>query len=393
MHITLINCGHQIDGLYGMMTGLRNDTKNHYHIIDAERDEFDLDQIGANNITVYRFLKKTQKPTFFSLASNWFVYYLRLTKFILTNPSKVYHIEWINRKIAIFEHIYFYILLTLWNKKIVYKVHDLDTDNLLSNNISQNSSLVWHKKFFFSYVNRFIVLNEIMKKNLISLGIDDHKVSVIAHGVNNYQPSELVDITLARDKLEIPKSSKVLLFFGNIRKYKGLDHLLNSFNEISTRYTDLYLLISGKFDKTLTTEYRKSLQKKIDASPNADRIISHLRFINTEEVPTFFSASDVLILPYEFIYQSGVPFLSFALGTPVITNNVGGISVDIIDGFNGYVYEGNENLSKTLEGYLEGRISFRDSKYIIEHVNEEYSWDKLMGRHVEVYYDSLTSNN
>ena len=60
MHITLIDCGHQIDALYGMMSGLRNDTKNHYHIIDAERDEFDLDQINANNITVYRFLKKSK---------------------------------------------------------------------------------------------------------------------------------------------------------------------------------------------------------------------------------------------------------------------------------------------------------------------------------------------
>lgn len=118
----------------------------------------------------------------------------------------------------------------------------------------------------------------------------------------------------------IEKDKKVLLFFGFIRKYKGLDLLLEAFAHLSQEYV---LLIGG--ESYLSENERQALQNSLDTHPAAERIKAHIRYIPDEEVSLFFSAADVNILPYRSATQSGVTAIAYHFEVPVLVHDVGGL--------------------------------------------------------------------
>ncbi|HIT48347.1 MAG TPA: glycosyltransferase [Candidatus Coprenecus stercoripullorum] len=121
--------------------------------------------------------------------------------------------------------------------------------------------------------------------------------------------------------LGIDPARKTILFFGLIREYKGLDILIDAFSGLDDSYQ---LVIAGEcygpFEK-----YRR----KIDASPLRGNILVFDRYIPDNEVATFFSASDVCVLPYRSATQSGINSIACNFGLPVITTGVGGLKETI----------------------------------------------------------------
>lgn len=128
---------------------------------------------------------------------------------------------------------------------------------------------------------------------------------------------ELLSKEEAQAKLNIPKGKKVLLFFGLIRAYKGLDLLLKAMKTLSEKY---YLVIAGE-----PYEDFSSYQNLIDESGAKDRIQAHTRYISTEEVSLFFSAADAGVLPYKSATQSGVAAMAFHFNLPVVVTDTGGL--------------------------------------------------------------------
>jgi glycosyltransferase involved in cell wall biosynthesis len=206
-------------------------------------------------------------------------------------------------------------------------------------------------KYLYSLIYKsahYIIVHSdyIKEKLLISFSVKEEKVKVIPHGnFDIYLPAKRITKSEARRKLNMNVNDKILLFFGYIREYKGLDLLLDAFQTAKDCDSELKLLIAGMpFNEELKTHYSKRI-KEI----SADRIIQHFKFIPSDEVQNYFEASDIVILPYKNIDHSGIIHLAYSFCKPVIVTNVGDFPETVEDGKSGYIIEYNkEELSDAI---------------------------------------------
>ncbi len=174
---------------------------------------------------------------------------------------------------------------------------------------------IFFTKRFLEANDGFIVMSNTVKNDLLKL----------KPGASfNYHPHPLydhfgarVDKTEARKTLGIPEDKKVLLFFGFIRGYKGLDILLRALNMLDDSYA---LVIAGEVYGSFG-EYEAIIAENQLES----RIIKHVRYISDGEVPVYFSASDVCVLPYKSATQSGIIGITYHFGLPVIATDTGSL--------------------------------------------------------------------
>jgi len=125
----------------------------------------------------------------------------------------------------------------------------------------------------------------------------------------------------ARDSLSLPKSSFIILAFGNIRKYKGTEYLLEAFARARQSSINLHLVIAGKpwIDWT-------PYQQIIDRLNLNEYITLRLEYIDSKNIPLYFSAADILVLPYvNFSSQSGIGLVGLGYSIPTIVTDVGGL--------------------------------------------------------------------
>jgi glycosyltransferase involved in cell wall biosynthesis len=142
----------------------------------------------------------------------------------------------------------------------------------------------------------------------------------------------LADKQEARKKIGVAPEVKLLLFFGFIRKYKGLDILLGALKQLQD--PSVQLLVAGEF-----YEDRKYYEQLIREYGLEQQVILHHEFIPNEAVRFYFSAADVVIQPYRNATQSGVTPLAYHFNKPMIVTNVGGLPDYVPDGKAGLVTE------------------------------------------------------
>lgn len=149
--------------------------------------------------------------------------------------------------------------------------------------------------------------------------ISPEKIRVIPHGLYD-QYGKLLDIKEARKNLSI-KDDFVILSFGLIRKYKGTPYLISAFEQLPSNILQKSrLLIVGEI-----WEDRKELLDQIKASPSHDKITLVDEYVPDEKVNLYFSAADVVVLPYLRASQSGIAHIAMSFGKPVVVSEVGGL--------------------------------------------------------------------
>ena len=144
------------------------------------------------------------------------------------------------------------------------------------------------------------------------------RIDVVPHGLYTPLVTALPDQAVARRELQLPPGSRVALFFGFIRRYKGLDLFLESIQVAQREGHDLIGLVAGR---PLYDIGRRVEQARREGVP----VAWHLRFIAREEIATFFAAADVVALPYIDTSDSGAFELAAAFGKPVVVTNAGGL--------------------------------------------------------------------
>jgi glycosyltransferase involved in cell wall biosynthesis len=235
-----------------------------------------------------------------------------------------------------------------------------------------------------------------MKSELVSdFCIAESKVSVIPYGINNAVPNTSLSSAEAKRQVGVSSSDKTMLFFGNIAPYKGLEYLIAAFTELAPRCSDYRLIIAGK--PKGCEDYWRQIQQVMARSDIRDRIIERIEYILDEETELYFKAADVLILPYTHIFQSGVLFLGYSFGLPVIASDVGSLREEIIEGKTGFVFKPRDpsDLVRTIERYFESQL-FRElesrRREIKQYANERYSWDKVSAITATVYSNLLPAS-
>ncbi len=245
--------------------------------------------------------------------------------------------------------------------------------------------------------DHLFVHTEKMKRELISgFGVGESKISVIPFGINSTVPDTALTPAQARLKLGLSADDKVMLFFGNIARYKGLEYLAAAFVELARNDPSYRLIIAGRVPGGAKggEDYWREIERMIDAAGLRERVTSRIEFVPDEETEIYFKAADVLVLPYTQIFQSGVLFLGYNFGLPVIAADVGSLKEDIIEGETGLVCRpcDSADLARVIRRYFASDLYAqldRRRPMIRAHAHERYSWEKVAEITIKVYRDLL----
>ena len=184
---------------------------------------------------------------------------------------------------------------------------------------------------------------------------------------------EAMPPALARQQLGLPLDSPVLLFFGLIRSYKGLDTLLQALPRVLQALPTARLLIAGEFYDTPEKYYALIENHKLKA-----HVQIHAEYIPDEEVSLYFSAADLVVQPYHSATQSGVVPMAYYFERPVIVTQVGGLPEMVHHEQTGFVVPPRD-ASALAEAIIR---FFREDwaerlKTGIQTIKKQYSWDAL----------------
>ena len=225
-------------------------------------------------------------------------------------------------------------------------------------------------KYFLGSCDAFITMSEKVMADLRIL----EKVKparLVAHPLyDNFGAA--VSKKIAREKLGIRLSEKVILFFGFIRKYKGLDLLLDAMADQRIREAGIMLLVAGEF-----YEDEKGYLEQVNHLGIEDLLIMRTQFIPDREVVYYFCAADAVIQPYRNATQSGVTPLAYHFEKPMVVTDVGGLPSLVPDRRAGLVTaaEPAALASAILDYYALGE------EFFIPHLRSEkqkLSWSRLV---------------
>ena len=227
-------------------------------------------------------------------------------------------------------------------------------------------------KYFLKPVDGFITMSQKVLSDLHQFA-KNKPAQFVPHPLyDNF--GEIISKKEARNKLGINIKDKIILFFGFIRKYKGLDILLNAMKILKSKYnvTDLKLLIAGEF-----YEDEKNYEELLNDPAIKDSLILHTHFISDSEVKYYLCASDCVIQPYRNATQSGVTPLAYHFEKPMIVTNVGGLPSLVPDKKVGLIAEPNaESIAKKIIEYFELREEFFSPQLSEE--KKKYSWKAMV---------------
>ena len=229
-------------------------------------------------------------------------------------------------------------------------------------------------KYFVKPVDAFITMSEKVLDDL-RLFEKNKPAQMIPHPLyDNF--GDKISKEEARKKLGINPKEFIILFFGFIRNYKGLDILLDAIKIIKDKENTLLnfkVLIAGEF-----YEDRKKYDDQIEKLGIGNLLILHTDFIADSEVKYYFCAADMVIQPYRNATQSGVTPLAFHYEVPMIVTNVGGLPAMLANETAGLVAEPNANsIAQKIKDYY----SLNHGKNFLPALiseKQKYSWAKMV---------------
>ena len=238
-------------------------------------------------------------------------------------------------------------------------------------------------KYFIKSCDGFVTMSKAVMKDLENFTTTKHKKYLLHPLYTSF--GEKLNKSDARKVLGIKEDVNLVLFFGLIRKYKGLDMLLDAFNELKEN-SNILLLIAGEF-----YEDKQPYLDLIEKYQIQNQVILHAKFIANEDVKLYFSAADLVALPYRTATQSGVTQVSFHFEVPTLVTNVGGLGEIIPHQKAGYVVEPNgKAIAESIKDYF---TNHRMPLYTegMKQEKQKYDW-KIFVNEVLDLFRSIKNN-
>jgi len=268
------------------------------------------------NFLIYSNIEAKGFPVYeFSLDSK------TVLKYCIFSKYKILHLHWpisnvlsVSRYLQAYRRLVtfysFIIILKLLNKKIVWTVHNMEehesTYPVLQTRLNN---------FLYKYVDGFISLNKsgvkIIKRKVFN--IERQKVFYIPHPHYKGYYKNLMNKDLVRKKLGIGEDKFVFLFLGQIRKYKNVTGLIEAFKQLKDKNS--ILLIAGALHEELAGELKEHLT-------NCEDIKLYNSFVKDDDLQIFLNAADLVVTPYNKIFNSGSVFLNLSFNKPTLVPDV-----------------------------------------------------------------------
>lgn len=273
-------------------------------------------------------------------------------------------------------------IVKIRGKKIIITVHNVTPHTTDLPSVFLDKKL---NKIIFPYANHFIVHNKRNIDKFLKLyKIDENKISIIPHGtMMPYQKIKNISKEDARKHLNIPPNKKVILFFGYMWNYKGLDVLLKSLKIVQENMNNVVLLLAGQPLRDWEKYEKIIKEQELD-----DCIIKALKYIPDSETEYYFSSADLVALPYyehPFDTHGGVGALALSFNKPMIVTDVGGLPEYVID--ERVISHSNnvEDFSQKIISVLKDETLLKKLSKDSEELSKELSWNKIADTTIEAY--------
>jgi glycosyltransferase involved in cell wall biosynthesis len=346
------------------------------------------------NLNFFLFRRNSPRDSG-STAKAWRVlsYYGRLLRYSAVAKPNVFHILW-NNKFELFDRTLLMFYYRLLGKRIVLTAHNVNAGTRDGTDSRLNRLTL---KIQYRLAHHIFVHTEKMREELVrAFGVNNDSVSVVRYGINNAVPTTALTHKQARHRLGIGAGEKTILFFGNIAPYKGLEYLISAFDEIVADGGDYRLIIAGRVKQT-TGRYMIDIRNMLNRDMVRERAVVRMEFIPDDEMEIYLKAADVAVLPYTKIFQSGILFLAYSFGLPVIVSDVGSLREDVIEGDTGFVCKPRDahDLAETIRRYFLSDL-YRDLPKRREEIRElfwkRHSWEAVGAATRNVYMDTLRAS-
>ena len=226
-------------------------------------------------------------------------------------------------------------------------------------------------KYFLKPIDGFVAMSKSVLADLEKFDTTKPKVFSPHPLYDNFGAEKSREDAL--NALNLDTSKRYLLFFGIVRKYKGLDFLLNAFADKNLNDGSVKLIVAGEFYDD-EKEYRDIIKKH----QLEDSIVLVNKFIPDDEVVNYFCAADIIVQPYRNATQSGVTQIAYHFNKPMLVTDVGGLKEIVPHNKVGYVVQPNEKeVAKALIDFYQNN---RAEEFIsgVKEEKKKYSWQYMV---------------
>lgn len=326
--------------------------------LKQKKEDKDLEKLKLNKVNIFNYL------TYYNPFS-----WIR-TDFSI--KTKIVHLQlWSLPPLPII--IFLSAILKLRRKKLVLTVHNVNYFKL-------NLIYGFLTKILLYFVDAVILHSEVNRQDFIKRFKFKKEIFIIPHGT--FDIYNQISKEEARKKLGFKKSDKIILNFGLIKNYKGIDDLIIAFKDVKERIKDAKLIIAGEVWENL--DYYLYL---INESGCKDLIIFDNNYLSIDTISNYFSACDLVVLPYKknFSAQSGVGGIALLFGKPLLVSNVGALP-ELVKNRNAvFEAENKEMLSDKLVHILENKILMKELSLDSLEISKLYSWKEVADKTFNVY--------
>lgn len=303
------------------------------------------------NVTFFNLWPaRSAKPMPFTGLVRLLGHYALMIRYAAVAEPRVFHILW-NSKIQLFDRTLMMLYYRALGKKIAFTAHNV---NQARRDRRDNWLNRLTLRIQYHLTNHIFVHTQKMKDELVhDFSVEASSVTVIPYPLDNAFPNTDLTPSEARAKLGVHDEEKAILCLGKIKPYKGIEYLLSAFHNLAAKDARYRLIIAGQVQKG-SEQYLEALLRAMPEEMEKGRVILRAQFIRDEEIEFYLKAADVLVLPYKEIFQSGMLFLGYSFGLPVIATDVGSFREEIVEGRTGYLCRPGdpEDLARAIETYF-----------------------------------------
>jgi glycosyltransferase involved in cell wall biosynthesis len=240
----------------------------------------------------------------------------------------------------------------------------------------------WLDRARYQSADAIVVLSRAGMDDLIADGVAPSKVSYLPHGNYLQFCQDTISRSEARHSLGLPTTAQVVLFFGGIAPYKGLDILIEAFARLRRQHRDAHLVIVGRPQGALD-----GYRDLIAYHELTDVVIVKPEYITFAEMPTYFSAANVVALPYRRSYQSGVLQLAYGFSRPVVVSDASDLGEQVSEDQTGVVssldpVDFSAALSTVLADEASAAAMGQRGRELAQ---TKYSWETIARQSLRIY--------
>ena len=384
LEVALLTGGIDKPYVYGLATALM---AHGVRLDIVGSDEVDSPEFHTSATTRFLNLRGDQgEATLLEKVGRISRYYARLLQYAAGSKAGIFHILW-NNRFQTLDRTLLMLYYKVLGKKVVFTAHNVNAARRDSKDSLLNRITL---RIQYRLADHIFVHTEKMKTELAEdFGVPASKATVIPFGINNAVPHTDLTPAEAKSRLGIRAEQKILLFFGRIGPYKGLEYLVDAFEKLVSEDETYRLVIAGKA-KGGAEDYLASIRARIQRDFPAGSVIEKIAFIPDEDTEVYFKAADALILPYTEVFQSGVLFLGYSFGVPVIATDIGSMSDGIDEGSTGLLCKPKDaaDLARVIGDYFSSdmytSLNARRGQ-IRQYALSRNSWDVVSEMTVNVY--------